>query len=77
MLQRGKKQMDINQIKESFYMNYQYCENDSNKLLDFMNSQYVNGYISIQEYKACVYLLEGIGAKKAENYFKDNRHTIL
>ncbi|MGM9987476.1 MAG: YppF family protein [Bacillaceae bacterium] len=62
--------MDIKHIQQSYYNMHHYVEEDRNKLLDFINSQYITGTISITEYKQSIYLLEDKGAQKPSHYFE-------
>ncbi len=48
-----------------------------NELLDFTQKCYINGEISIAEYKKLYFELNKLGAKKPESFICNNRELMI
>lgn len=59
--------MNIQTLQEKFFHAKQYRPSDVNELLDFSKSLYLNGTLSITDYRTAVKDLESQGASTPEN----------
>ncbi|MBD8070204.1 YppF family protein [Bacillus sp. PS06] len=63
--------MLIQQLRNSFISVKNYEPIDNNDLLDFARQQYLNGAITIIEYRNVIRFLECEGASKPHHVFED------